>query len=403
MVRAGLLLGLVLIVFSLGKSPVFRVDRAGAAIIAATLMVGLGVLDFAGAIRAIDFRTLLILFFMMIVIANLKVAGFFDLIGSVLLRRVATRRQLLLAVIFISGGLSAVCINDIVCLLFTPIVLLVCAKARCNPLPHLLGVAIASNIGSAATFLGNPQNILIASLSGVPFLTYFRTALPVALAGLACAYWVIARLYRRELQGPLPALEQDRVGCHRYLAFKSLIVLALVIAGYIAGQDLALTSSLGAAFLLITRRVKPNKIYASIDFNLLIIFAGLFVLVGGLEQSGLARLLVREAARWVDLQNRAVFALLTVALSNLVSNVPAVLLLKFFLPETGAAAWWQALALFSTFAGNLTITGSIANLIVVEIAKRHNVRIGFADYLKAGLPVTLITSLLGLVFFHWLS
>jgi len=395
--QAGVLLVLVLIVFSLGKSPFFRVDRAGAAVIAAALMVDFGVLTFNQAVAAIDFRTIAILFFMMVVLANLKVAGFFELIGTYVLKIVATKQRLLFATILVSGILSALCINDIVCLLFTPVVILICRQAKCEPLPHLLGLAIASNVGSAATFLGNPQNILIASLSGVSFISYLVTALPIALIGLFISYFIIAYFHRQALQGNIAREEQARVLFHKYLVIKSLVVLVLVIAISIAGKDLAITSSFGAALLLMTRRVEPNKIYASIDFNLLVIFVGLFIIVGGVEQSGLMTLVVQQSANVIDFHNKVVFAIFTISLSNIVSNVPAVMLLKFFLPTTDTVMWWKALALFSTFAGNLTITGSIANLIVVEIAKRQNIHIGFWDYLKVGLPITFCTSLLGLL------
>lgn len=394
--QAGLLTLFVLVVFSLGRSPVFRVDRAGAAIIAAAMMVGLGCLTFQQAVQCIDFRTIAILLFMMIILANLKVAGFFGLVGDFVLRIVKTRKQLLFAVIITSGVLSAICINDIVCLMFTPIVLLICRKAQCNPIPYLIAVAIASNIGSAATFLGNPQNILIANLSGVPFASYFLTASPVAAAGLFISFYIIALLYRKDIQGEIIIDSPQKERFNRYLIFKSLAVLLLVIAGYIAGRDLAVASSLGAAFLLVTRRVKPDKIYAAIDFNLLLIFVGLFVVIGGLEHSGLMALIIKKTSGFIDFGNRSVFAVVTVFLSNIVSNVPAVLLLKFFLPATGTAAWWKALALFSTFAGNLTITGSVANLIVIEIAKKEKINISFLDYLKAGLPITIITCLMGL-------
>lgn len=401
--QSGLLTIFVLVIFSLGKSPIFRVDRAGAAVIAAALMVDFGALTFQQAIQSIDFRTIVILFFMMIVLANLKVAGFFKLIGNYVLQNVKSAKQLLFAVIFTSGILSALCINDITCLLFTAIVLIICQKAGCNPLPHLLGVAIASNVGSAATFLGNPQNILIASLSGMEFSSYFFTALPISLMGLFVSYFIIAYFFRQDLQGIITPEAYSKEYFHKYLVIKSLTVLSLVLIGYIAGKDLAITSSLGAAILLMTRRVEPNRIYESIDFNLLVIFAGLFVMVGGLEHSGLMALLVRRAMNFIDFQNKTIFAIITIALSNIVSNVPAVMLLQFFLPSAGTVTWWKALAMFSTFAGNLTITGSIANLIVVEIAKRQGIHIGFGDYLKVGLPITIITSLMGLIVLYSIS
>ena len=389
---AGVILALTLCIFTLGKSPVFRVDRAGAAIIGAAAMIGCGILSFDEAMQAVDFKTIIILFSMMIVVANLKIAGFFEWIGSVILRQVCSKQRLLLATTMISGILSALAINDVICLLFTPVVLFVCRKGGCHPLPHLLAVAMASNIGSAATLLGNPQNILIGSLSGLSFANYALSASPVALFGLLLAYGILSVCYRRELKGELSAdAGSHHVVIHRYLIGKTLLVLAAILTAYTAGFDLALASSVGAAFLLITRRINPNKIYTSVDFNLLVIFIGLFVIVGGVEKSGLMGELIAVLPGSAT-EHSGLFAALTVLLSNIVSNVPAVLLLKFFVPAEQAEVWWKSLALFSTLAGNLTITGSVANLIVVEIAKREHVVISAREYLKAGLPLTLLTT-----------
>lgn len=249
---AALILGAVLIVFTLGKSPVFRVDRAGASIIGAVALIGFGVISFDEAVKAVDYKTIAILFSMMVIVANLKLAGFFELLGNIVLQKVSTKKGLLLAVIVSSGVLSALAINDIVCLLFTPIVLLICRRVQCNPLPHLLGVAAASNIGSAATLLGNPQNILIANLSGLSFFAYVAAAGPVAILGLAITYYIILRVYRTELQGSVQSRDRGEDGVfHVYLIGKSLIVLAAVLLAYIFGYELVLAASLGAAFLLI--------------------------------------------------------------------------------------------------------------------------------------------------------
>ncbi len=395
-VIAALILGGVLVIFTLGKSPVFRVDRAGASIIGAAALIGFGTISFDEAVQSVDYKTIVILFSMMVIVANLKLAGFFDLLGSIILQRVATKKGLLFAVIVASGVMSAVAINDIVCLLFTPVVLLVCRKGQCNPLPHLLAVATASNIGSAATLLGNPQNILIASLSGLSFSSYFFSAGPVAALGLVAAYFIIASMYKGELDGTIVKDSHTENHVHTYLIWKSLSILAAVLAAYMMGYNLVLVASLGAAFLLITRRVNPNKVYMSIDFNLLVVFTGLFVIVGGVEKSGLMAY-VMEYLPANGLNSISLFAFLTLILSNVVSNVPAVLLLKFFIPEVSAITWWKALALFSTLAGNLTITGSIANLIVVEIAKRQGVVLTAGHYLKVGFPLTIITMVFGIV------
>ncbi|MDQ5988443.1 MAG: putative transporter [Syntrophus sp. SKADARSKE-3] len=395
MITAGIILGLTLFVFAVGRSPVFRVDRAGAAIIGATAIIASGILTFDQASAAIDHRTLALLFSMMIVSANLKLGGFFAMTGDFLLRTASGRRQLLLAVVMTSGILSALCINDIVCLLLTPVVLAVCRRSGAPPLPHLLGLAMASNIGSAATLIGNPQNIMIASLSGMHFGAYFLKAAPIAFAGLVLTYGVIAVMFRRDLEGELADAGREKTVFSPYIVVKTLAVLALILAGFLIGLDMAVTAGVGAAFLLLTRRISPNKIYTSVDFNLLVIFMGLFIVVGGVEKAGLMAWLMGRIA-FLDFGNMAVFGTITALLSNVVSNVPAVMLLKYFMPQNGDV-WWTALAVFSTVAGNLTITGSIANLIVAEIAKREHVRIGFRDYLKAGFPLTVAVSALAVL------
>lgn len=395
MFESGFILLATLLVFTAGKSPVFRVDRAGAAIIGAVLTISLGILSFDEATQAIDHRTIVVLFSMMVILANLKLAGFFEMVGGYLIHVVSTQQQLLLAIVLISGIFSALCINDIVCLLFTPIVLSVCRHVQCNPVPHLLAVAIASNIGSAATLIGNPQNILIGSLSGLTFISYFITAMPVALVGLLLTYVIIRYFYRKDLQNKLYNLRQEiSYTYHRYLLIKSLTVMAVVVVAFATGLDIAIAASLGAAFLLITRRVNPNKIYISVDFNLLVMFIGLFVIVGGVEHSGLMSWMI-EKLHSVDFSNYGIFTILTIILSNIVSNVPAVLLLKFFIPTHEIHLWWTRMAIFTTLAGNLTITGSFANLIVVEIAKRNGIKIGFFDYFKVGFPLTVAITIVG--------
>jgi Na+/H+ antiporter NhaD and related arsenite permeases len=396
-VVAGLILCGILVVFTLGKSPVFRVDRAGASIIGAIALIGLGVLSFDDAVKSVDYKTIVILFSMMIVVANLKLAGFFELLGNVVLDKVSTKKGLLLSIIVASGVMSAIAINDIVCLLFTPVVLMICRKSQCNPIPHLIGLATASNIGSAATLLGNPQNILIASLSGLSFFSYFVIAGPIAVLGLAATYAIILSLYKSELQGFISySFRAEESFFHMYLIRKSLLIMVCILVAYMLGYELVLAVSFGAAFLLITRRVNPNKVYTSVDFNLLVIFIGLFVIVGGVERSGLMEY-VMGILPSREINNVSIFALLTIILSNIVSNVPAVLLLKFFIPQVDGANWWKALALFSTLAGNFTITGSIANLIVVEMAKRQSIVVTARDYFKVGFPLTLITTILSIL------
>lgn len=399
-VLSGFVLCGILIVFTLGKSPIFRVDRAGISIIGAVALIGFNVISFDEAVKSVDYKTIVILFAMMVVLANLKLAGFFDLVGNIVLEKVSTQKGLLLSTILVSGTLPAIAINDVVCLLFTPVVLMICRKGQCNPLPHLIGLATASNIGSAATLLGNPQNILITSLSGLPFFSYCVVAGPMALLGLAITYLILLFVYKNDLQGVISdAVTTEKTIVHMYLIRKSIIILGCILVAYMGGYDLALAASFGAAVILITRRINPSKIYANVDFNLLMLFIGLFVIVGSVERSGLMEYAMNMLSI-KDTLSIPVFALLTVIVSNVISNVPAVLLLKFLIPQGDAAHWWTALALFSTLAGNLTITGSIANLIVVEMAKQQGITVPAKEYFKIGFPLTIITVLLSIA---WLA
>lgn len=397
MIISAIILSVVLLIFTLGKSPVFRVDRAGAAIIGATLTIVSGVLTFDEAVKAVDYRTIILLFSMMLISSYMNVIGLFDDLGHSALSRFKTPKGLLAIVIIITGLLSAFLINDIVCLLFTPIVIAVCRRTNLQPIPYLLAVALASNIGSAATLIGNPQNILIGSLSHLSFGGYMLLALPISLIGLFLTYLILGNVYAKEMDETLVlTMDQPRAKpIPRFLLIKGIVILSGVILGFLFGFEPALIASLGAALLLITRRVKPNKVYAGIDYNLLVIFIGLFVVVGGVEHSHLFSLILGK----MQATNLQAFMALTVILSNIVSNVPAVMLLKFIIPSVHSSIWWANMAIFSTLAGNLTITGSIANLIVVELAKKNGINIGFFDYLRIGFPLTVVLVLLGMVYF----
>ncbi|WP_088189675.1 anion transporter [Desulfosporosinus sp. FKA] len=398
MIISGLILTISMLVFALGKSPVFRVDRAGIAIIGAALTVGTGVMSFDQAVQAVDYRTIVLLFSMMIITSYLNMSGFFQLAGNQFLNRLHSKNQLMFMVIVITGILSAFFINDIICLILTPIVIMITRQAKLNSTPYLLGVATASNIGSAATLIGNPQNILIGSLSHINFAWYMALAIPLTLLGLGLIYVMISWMYKVELSGQLPEVRPMIGVVHGYLVKKGLVVAFLILVGFLMGFDPALVASLGAAYLLITRRIKPNKIYSGIDFNLLVIFIGLFVIIGGVEHSGLLMLLINTP--WMkSIQSLWAFSILTVILSNIISNVPVVMLLKYLVPLHMGHIWWASLAIFSTFAGNLTLTGSIANLIVVELAKKEKVEINFMTYLKIGLPLTVIMASVALVYF----
>ena len=383
-------------VVALGRLPGLRVDRAGAALIGASLMVGFDVLSLEDAYRAIDLNTIVLLVGMMILVANLKLAGFFELAARWVAERARHPLSLLAGVTLVSGVLSAFLVNDTVCLMLTPLLAELALALRRNPVPYLLSLAMASNIGSTATITGNPQNILIGSFSGIPYAQFVAALAPVAALGLVVLFALLVLMFPREFlvrsrfEAPIAP-----VRVHRALLIKALIVALGMIAAFFAGVPPAEVAIIGGALLLITRRLKPERVYREIDWALLLLFAGLFVVVRGTEQALLTPEVLRAAER-ITLDEPAVLALTAALLSNIVSNVPTVLVLKPFvaaLAHPGRA--WLVLAMASTLAGNLTIVGSIANLIVVERARRHRVTIDFWNYLKLGLPVTVITIAIG--------
>ena len=390
------------IVFAIGKFPGLKIDRTGAAIIGAVGMVAFRIVPPREAVQFIDFGTIVLLFSMMLIVGNLQLVGFFEWTAEVVLRRMRPG-HLLPAVIFTCGFLSAFFVNDIVCLVMVPFVLSITRRMKVAPLPYLLAVATASNIGSVATITGNPQNMLIGSFSGIKYRDFLEHLAPVALMGLlidwAVLHWLHMRAAAPQLVDaeviPLPALDASRLT-------KPAIVVTAVLVGFFMGVPPAQMAALGAAVLLITRTIDPHKLYEQVDWGLLVFFVGLFVIVGGAENAGIVQGLLDFAHHW-NLQHVAVFTVVTAILSNIVSNVPAVMLLKSLVPGfADPHTAWLVLAMASTLAGNLTITGSVANIIVVETAKPE-VEIGFRDYFRVGLPITVATLIIGWAWLAWVK
>ncbi|MBZ5671956.1 MAG: anion transporter [Acidobacteriia bacterium] len=385
-------------VFALGKFPGLKIDRPGAAIIGAVAMVAFRIVPPREALHFIDFSTLVLLFSMMLIVGNLHLVGFFEWNVEFVLRRLKPT-HLLPAVVFACGLLSAFFVNDIVCLVMVPFVLAITRRMKLSPLPYLLAVATGSNVGSVATITGNPQNMLIGSFSGIRYRDFLFHLGPVALVGLflnwAVLHWMCMRGRARSAPAeaiPLPPLDLSRLA-------KPVVVVTVVITGFLVGVPPVMMAALGAAVLLITRTIEPRKLYDEVDWGLLVFFVGLFLIVGGAENAGIVSRLLMFTRHW-NLQRLDVFTIVVTLFSNIVSNVPAVMLLKSLVPGfTEPHTVWLALAMASTLAGNLTITGSVANIIVVETAK-PDVHIRFWDYFRVGFPITLLTILFGLL---WLA
>jgi len=377
---------------AMGRLPGLKANRATIAVMGVGLLLATRQVSFDELSGVVDSSTIILLFSMMVINANLRLAGFFEWVGGTLLRITRSPRGLLAVVIVMAGVLSALFLNDTVCLMFTPLVVEVTLAARRKPTPYLIALATAANIGSTATITGNPQNMIIGVASGIGYLSFAAALVPVALLGLVVVWVVLVRLYPDEFAPvPLSGPTSSSVAIDRVLMAKSLVVVTGLLVALLAGAPPAPAALVAACVLLITRRVQPEVVLALCDWGLLVFFCGLFVLTGVLESSGATWRLFsllnvkRVGSVWT-------LTAVTTTLSNLVSNVPAVLLLK---PVAASAAsptaGWLTLAASSTLAGNLTLLGSVANLIVAESAQSRGVQLTFGEYTRAGLLITALS------------
>ncbi|MEZ4677189.1 MAG: anion transporter [Caldilineaceae bacterium] len=393
------LIALTIIGVAVGRYPLLRMNRATIALAGATGLVLLGAITLDDAYQALDLNTLTLLFAMMILNAYLRRAGFFSWWRS---RRsvgpdpTAVARPDHRSVRCAVGHL----LNDTVVLVFTPLLLEICTLTRLPPRPFLMAVATAANIGSVAMITGNPQNMLIGMASGISYIDFLWTLAPVAGVGMVVAWTTILLIYRVDLATPFvqpPALLST---VDLPVLRKSLLATTLLLSALLAGMAPPLATLMAAVLLLITRRTAPEAVFHDVDWSLLVFFSGLFVVTGTLEQLGVSTQLFQIvqpfAARGV-----AAFSLVAALLSNLISNVPAVLLFAPFVPQLpNSTQSWLTLAMATTLAGNLTLLGSVANLIVAESARQRGVHFSFNEYLKAGLPITIVSLLFGI---FWLQ
>jgi Na+/H+ antiporter NhaD/arsenite permease-like protein len=395
-VAAGVIFVGSYLALAIGRIPGLNIDRAGIALVGAGLMVASGALPLEDAYKAVDLDTITLLLGMMIVVASLRLSGFFAVANAWV--RAHARRPLILlgAIVATSGIFSAFLVNDAICLVLAPLVLELTLALGRQPVPYLLAVAMASNVGSTATITGNPQNIMIGSFSHIPYAKFALALGPVALVGLIIVAALIALFHRAEftgaarLEAPQPAVAANRV-----LVIRAVLATLILIVLFFAGAAPAKAAIIIGGLLLLTRRVKSRRIYAEIDWSLLLMFAGLFIIVAGAQRALLGPDLVAAVGR-LHLDQVAVLSAVTAVLSNLVSNVPAVLMLKPFvdaLKDHDTA--WLTVAMASTLAGNFTVLGSIANLIVVQRAAASGVVIDFWDHFRVGAPLTIITLAIG--------
>ncbi|MBD2691488.1 anion transporter [Anabaena catenula] len=387
-------LGLTYLGLALGYIPGLRMNRATIALVGSALLIALGVLNLQEAWLAIDANTIVFLLSMMVVNTNLAYAGFFRKALSVLLSITRSPLGLLITLTFGSGILSAFFLNDTLALVFTPLTLSLTQALGLNPIPYLLAIAGATNIGSVATLSGNPQNILIGSFSGISYLDFLRALAPIGITGLVMQVALLWLLYPdvRSNQ-PCQLLKIDNQRIFKPLFKKTLIITTGLLIAFAVGLPLAESALVAASLLLITRRIKPQRILKKVDWNLLVMFSGLFILTKVTQKLNLLQPFTHVVKSELGL------LAITTIMSNLISNVPTVLLLQPLIAPNDTHSW-LLLAASSTLAGNLTLFGAVANLIIVEAAAELGYKLTFWEHLRFGVPLTVCTLVLVYLWIH---
>jgi Na+/H+ antiporter NhaD/arsenite permease-like protein len=398
---ATVIFGITYVLISGRQLKILPLNRPAAALLGAVLMVSTGVMTPERAYRAVNYDTIVLLLAMMLIAAYLYLAHFFESAADTVLEFARTPERLLLYVTLTSGILSALLVNDTICLMLTPLVIAVIRRGKLPMLPYLIALATSANIGSVATLVGNPQNMIIGHFSHIPFAQFARTLTPPAVIGLAINFMFLRIGFRKTLREA--AIEREvhvSVKLDRSLFAIVCVVFILIFAGFIAGLNLAWTALAGAALVMVLARRDTHDVLKLVDWHLLVFFAALFVVVDGLSDTGLPDGIYRRlqpvfgASVPAQTWNLAWFS---VAGSNVFSNVPFVLVAgKWIARFADPELMWKVLALATTFAGNLTIIGSVANMIVVESAREH-LEVGFWDYARFGIPITILTTAAGVI------
>lgn len=400
LIKSLLIFALTYSIISAQKMKWHTLDRPSGALLGAVLMVLTGVLTLDEAYRAIDFNTILLLLGMMLLIAYLKMANCFHYLSYLLVTHAGNSFLLLCFVSFSSGILSALFVNDTICLMFTPLLVLALHQIRLNPIPYLIALATSSNIGSVVTLTGNPQNMLIGVFSHIPYGEFTLHLLPVGIVSLIANILIIYVVFRKDINfKKLDSIVLVKPELDVRLTIYSLLVLFFIFLGFVFTGNLPLSAITGGLALIVLSRMKPQYAMEKVDWTLLLFFCGLFIVIGGINKAGLLALTHDAVVPYLGdtVSGQIVhFSIFSIVASNLVSNVPFVLLSATWIDKLiDPKSMWYVLAMSSTFAGNLTIVGSVANMIVLELSKEY-VHIGFWDFFKVGFITTVTSTSIGI-------
>lgn len=377
------------------RLPGVNIDRPSAAFSGAIAMVLFGILTPEEAIEAIDFNTIFLLLGMMIIIASLQIDGFFTFIANKTISYSRTRFRLLTLIVLVTGITSAFLVNDAVVLMFTPVIIQICCSSKINPMPYLIAEILSSNIGSVMTITGNPQNMLIGISSGISYTQFLVHLLPISLLGMGIVILIVRLFYRKEFRQKEPLVFAKTETFDIKRLSRSVIVFGIVVIGFFLGKlfglSIPLVALTGAALIMLIGEAKPSKVIQKVDWVLLLFFASLFIVVGAVEKAGLFDSVLKSEILSADLKGLGIIHGLSLVLSQIVSNVPFAVLMLPMLKVAGSNMLWMGLASASTLAGNATIIGAMANLIVIESADKQGYHISFMEFFKIGIIVTMIT------------
>lgn len=392
------------------RLPKVNVDRPSAAFFGAVAMILFGVITFEEAVLSIDFNTIALLLGMMIVIAVLEIDGFFTLIADKTISLSKSSNQLLTIIVFITGIASAFLVNDAVVLLFTPVIIKICKSAKIKPVPYLIAEIMASNVGSAMTITGNPQNILIGMQSGISYSRFIFHLLPISISGMIIIVLVVKLLFKNDFKSgdKLVFVEEEFEYNYKSMKFSVPIFAVMVILFFFAHSlnlSIPMIALAGASLILILGKIKPSEVIKQVDWVLLLFFAGLFIVVHGVEKVGLLNSFIENTPISNSLSGLISLHGLSLFLSQIVSNVPYTILMLPILKTASSDLLWLSLASAATLAGNATIIGAVANIIVIEVAKKYDVEIKFWQFFKIGFIVTIITLCISMLIlylqFNW--
>ncbi len=376
----------------------FKLDRCGIALLGGIAMLALGCITLPQAVAAVNMESILLLFALMVIASQLRYAGFYRRVAELISGSLLDHPARFLGVLIGAGGLlSAFLNNDVVVLALAPVIIPPLLRKRLNPVPFLIALALASNVGCALTTIGNAQNVLVGQLAGLSFGRYLGFAAPPVLLGLGTTYSVVYILGRKDFRLREPALELPgsavaEMPFNRWRTTKGLgVLLILVVLFVVTPLPHYLVAMTGAGLLLCSRMLPSRNVLNDVNWQLLVLFIGLFVVVGAFSNSGLADRLLPELERWgVDLNHPPELAVVTGILSNCINNSAAVMLLVKVVDLSDPLNGYT-LALANAFAGNLLLMGSLANVIVAECAEQFKLRLGFREFARYGIPTALLS------------